>query len=604
MFILLILLIRFSLVYSSTTCSIFPSLNCSCFQSNIDLNVTLTTKIYSHLYCQGNSLNKTTFQYPFGSDFKHQSRFRTISIEIFNKNHVEIHSHQFDSLAMLFSQTNPDIQVNISLRFDGFSQITFHEYSLTSAMFQQKHQNKNLRIDFIPSTYNLTQMETNEENITNIEEQFHFSSNCFSGLIVSQLTLYIHTKEDHFSSLSSFEQIFNNTNIGELHLHGTIIPPSLSSLNRTFKGHIRSLILHRHVDIIDSTSFPFYSHVYSYTIHSIEAHSMNLSSFVPSYINLRRLEIMKPSFEVSINYLIPSLDFLTLDIEHLTDKTLLAARHIRHLKLGSRLRTINSDVLNLLSNRLYYFDLSDIDLSQMTLDSHCLLLKYFSNNSQQQQLNIIYPRIENLNECNCDRLFLNSIQINSKSYSNNNYSTCSKLCMFSDCQIISEYFKEKYSLNKDDLIYIVNETINDKNNSNEHFSSIDLYSDPIDVDMMSFLINQTDEQERNETQRRLTTTTTTTTISIIIDMANISVIENIEEYDDKIYSYSTPKFIEPSIDEMNEPQDPYRILSFSWLSFFIGVSVVFLLIIILSFIIFLIVQYRKNHNFKPVPVYV
>ncbi|CAF4334042.1 unnamed protein product, partial [Adineta steineri] len=64
------------------------------------------------------------------------------------------------------------------------------------------------------------------------------------------------------------------------------------------------------------------------------------------------------------------------------------------------------------------------------------------------------------------------------------------------------------------------------------------------------------------------------------------------------------KFIEPSIDEMNEPQDPYRILSFSWLSFFIGVSVVFLLIIILSFIIFLIVQYRKNHNFKPVPVYV
>jgi hypothetical protein len=61
-----------------------------------------------------------------------------------------------------------------------------------------------------------------------------------------------------------------------------------------------------------------------------------------------------------------------------------------------------------------------------------------------------------------------------------------KLCHLSDCQIISEYFKEKYPL-------ISNETNN--------LSTIEIFSDPVDVDMISFLINQTSDQERNETQR-------------------------------------------------------------------------------------------------------
>ncbi len=318
--------------------------------------------------------------------------------------------------------------------------------------------------------------------------------NCFSGLIVSQLTIYIYTKRDRFPSPSSFEEIFNNTNIGELHFHGSIIPPSSSSLKQTFKGLIKSLTLHRHVDTIDSNTFPYYPHVYSYTIHSIEAYSMNLSSFVPSHTNLRGLEILKPRFDVSINQLIPTLDLLTIDVEHLTEKTLLIARHIRHLKLGSRLRTINPEVFTFLSHRLYHLDLSDIELSQMTTDSRCHLIKYLSKNSQQQ-LNIIYPPMEDLTECDCARLFINHIQ-----FRHRNDPTCAKLCTLSDCQTISEYYQEKYPLiiNENQQF---NETIDDKNNSDEQFSSIEIFSDPIDVDMMSFLINQTSEQERNETQR-------------------------------------------------------------------------------------------------------
>ena len=259
---------------------------------------------------------------------------------------------------------------------------------------------------------------------------------------------------------------------------------------------MRSLTLHRHVDTIDSNTFPFYSHVNSYTIQSVEAHSMDLSSFLPSFTNLRGLEIIKPRFDVSIDQFLPTLDSLTLDIEDLNEKTLLAGRHIYNLKLGSRLRTINPEIFNSLLRRLHHLDLSEIDLSQMTSDSRCHLIKYLSKNSQQQ-LNIIFPRTENLTECDCARLFLHHIQLTEK-FQTNIDSSCSKLCHFTDCPIISEYFTNKYPLatNQQQPILIFNETSNDKNNIHEHLPSVDVFSDPIDVDMMSFLINQTNKQEQ------------------------------------------------------------------------------------------------------------
>ncbi len=115
-------------------------------------------KTYSHLYCQGNSLTKKTFQSPFGSDFKHQTHFHTVSIEFNNENRIEIQSNQFDSLAMLFSETNIDAQIDIYLRFNGFNHITFHKHSLTSTIFQRKHQNKRLWLHLIPARINLTEV--------------------------------------------------------------------------------------------------------------------------------------------------------------------------------------------------------------------------------------------------------------------------------------------------------------------------------------------------------------------------------------------------------------------------------------------------------------
>ncbi|CAF1268149.1 unnamed protein product [Rotaria sp. Silwood1] len=568
------------IINSVTSCSIFLSLNCSCFESNIDLNISLPIKIYSHLYCHGNSLTKDTFQSPFGFDFQNQNHFRTISIEFFLKNQVEIYSYQFDSLSKLFSQTNNDAKIELSIRFNHFTHITFKKYSLTSKIFNEKHHKKHLWLHFIPTTSNYIQNESGENNSTAINDQFTFSENCFSGLTVSHLNIYSYMTRAFISSLYPFEFVFNNTNIGELHFHGSIIPPGPYYIRQTFKGLVRSLKLHRHVDRIDSNSFPYYFSVYSYTIHAIEAYSMNLDSFIPFYTNLRGLELIKPHFEVSIDKYIPTLDSLTLDIEYLNERTLLSGQYINNLKFGSRLRRINPQVLYYLQNNLKYIDLSDINLSEMTSDSRCYLIHFIYNN-YKDQLNIIFPKIENLTECDCARLILIHIKY-IKDYYNDDL-LCKKKCRFSDCSIISEYFREIYPLFTNDKQFMNNS--NDINNNN--LPSVDLYSDSIDIDMMHFLINQTNEQSININQKQTTNTPLTNF------QHSYTILVSTEE----IYSNSIDQ-------DLNKTSKSKKIKLFSWISLLFGSIIILLLIIIIFSIIYCLVRYRKKNHFKPVPVYV
>ena len=261
-----------------------------------------------------------------------------------------------------------------------------------------------------------------------------------------------------------------------MNIHGAVIRPQLNSSK--FLGQIRSLKVYRHVDTIDSQTFPYYSNVYSYTIHSIEAHSMNLSSFLSSYLNLRGLEIIQPRFDLSIDQFLPKLDSLTLDIEYLTKKTLLFARHIYNLKIGSQLRRIDPEIFQYFSHRLHHLDLSEIDLTQMTSESRCALVEYLSKHFQDH-LNIIYPRMIYSSECHCAKLFLEDLQYRK----NVGHSSCSTLCRFSDCGVISEYFNRNFSL------------------IDQPMSPVEILSDPLDLDITDFLISQTTDQERNETQR-------------------------------------------------------------------------------------------------------
>ncbi len=83
------------------------------------------------------------------------------------------------------------------------------------------------------------------------------------------------------------------------------------------------------------------------------------------------------------------------------------------------------------------------------------------------------------------------------------------------------------------------------------------------------------------------------------EMETILTLEDIQEYDDIILP-STPQLLELSDDPIGGSKSE----SFSWLSFSIGVGVVLLSLLIISLIILFVIRYRKEHHFKPVPVYV
>ena len=257
----------------------------------------------------------------------------------------------------------------------------------------------------------------------------------FSGLNCSSLTLEIHSMRDRLTRSTPFEKIFNNSFIGHFHLHGAFIPSDCSFKPR---GLIRSLTMSRRVDTLDSSRFPPYPSVLSYRIQSIDAHSSNLSSFHRHFSNLRGLELFNPRFDVSIDEYLPWLDSLTLDVEHLTSRTFLFAHHIDSLTIGSRLRRTDPEVFYSFPPRLKHLDLSQVDLSQLTPDSLCSLLHFLLHISSPELL-LLVPHSSTLNECDCPRLFLQSIGPTPAKFDR----SCFNQCRFTDCSTLSEFFSKQ-----------------------------------------------------------------------------------------------------------------------------------------------------------------
>ena len=369
------------------------------------------------------------------------------------------------------------------------------------------------------------------------EDQLQFSPNTFAGLNVSELSVHIHSIRDRLRSSVPFELIFNGSQIGHLHLHGSLIPPGGSL---TPSGLIRSLTVSRRVDTIDSTSFPPYPSVISYRIHSLDAHSMDLSSFSRQFENLRGLELLNPRFSVSIDEYLPRLEWLTLDVEHLTDRTFLFARHIEYLQIGSRLRRIDPQLFYTFPPRLKHFDLSQVDLAQLTPESLCSLLHFLSHISRREGT-LFFPRSSSLAECDCPRLFLQSLP----SGRVKNDRSCSKQCRFNDCPTLSEFFRKKFPL------------VPQK--KNDGVLAVDLADDQFDGSVIGFLNNQTRFANEEKNFHHTNTQTTTTNVNEPVEKSSF----------------------------------PVR-----WLLIIVGL--VFALLVVL--LIICVVKYRRRQHFKGLPV--
>lgn len=396
--------------------------------------------------------------------------------------------------------------------------------------------------------------------------------NCFSGLNVSEMRLTIHGKPNLISKNVSFEEVFNNTQIDQLHLYGSVLSPSNSSLIQiSTRSIIRSLTLHRTVDRIDTMHYPNYATIDSYTIHSIGAHSMNLSSFVPFYQNLRRLEILQPRFDVFIDQFLPSLDSLTIDVEEFSEKTVFAARHISSLKFGPRLRRFDSKIFSstLFFRRLRFLDLSDVNLSELTSESRCSLMEYLQK-YLHHQLNIRFPKLDPTHHCQCAELFLLHFLYPSTDF---HHSTCPQQCQLTDCSIIRDYFREKYSSNRMNVESL--QTIElDEENFNEH--------------LFPFIFNPTEKYPVESVNRTENSTG-------YFDSLNVFTLENLQEYDEMIPLTT----IESSFDPTRRKESMINLIvliTIGWIFLLI-----FLLIIVILFI--LTIRSRRQQRSKSVPVH-
>lgn len=358
----------------------------------------------------------------------------------------------------------------------------------------------------------------------------------------------IHTKNDYFPRRLSFERLFNHTTIGRLELFGSLIVPSS---NDSFDGDIRSLIVHRHVDVVDANSYPAYSRVLSLTIHSLGAHSMDLTSFLPRHRNLRGLELLEPRFDVSIDQFLPSLDSLTIDVEEFDRRTVLAARHIHHLKFGSRLRRVDGEVFSpTFFRRLHQLDFSLVNLSQLTTDTQCQLSDYLATNLHQR-VNFVFPSLNNLtDECLCSQMFLLDVLFQRRD------PICAKQCRFNDCPRIRDYFREKYPL-----------VIEPEKNL---LPAIEFVADPIDEHLMQFLVNQTTTEN---------------------NLNGISTLDNLQKYNEILSADPT---------ESIERKETTTTDSTPWLYLCLAFAAFLLVLFLLLLLIF---RVRRKYQSKPLPVY-
>ena len=455
-------LLFFCLIGLTWSCSIFSSLTCECFQSDADL----PSSIYSHLHCQGSFSSGQRLDLPLGGDAYRLNRFRTVSLEFSLQGRTHIFAHQFENLTWLFVSTPVNSPVEISLRFNHFTELVLHRSALATNISQPKH----FQLSFLPSRPKVNPAN-DFENVE--EEQLQFSPETFAGLRLPELTIHIHSMRDRLSSSVPFERIFANSDIGHLHLHGSLIPPGGPLRSN---GLIRSLTIYRRVDTIDSKTFPPYPSVQEYRIHSLEAHSMNLSSFQSHrFENLRGLELINPRFPVTIDEYLPRLNWLILDVEHLTARTFLYARQIQSLKLGARLRRIDSDVFYSFPSQLKDLDLSQVDLAELTPDSLCYLIHYLSNVAQRET-HLLAPRTSSANRCDCPRLFLQASRRRATAKKTNQ--ACAKRCRFTDCQTISDFFRKKFPL------------IPEEKQTKDELPSVDFAGDDIDGSLIGFINSQ------------------------------------------------------------------------------------------------------------------
>ncbi|CAF4540868.1 unnamed protein product [Rotaria sp. Silwood2] len=531
----------------------FVGMTCTCYES-IDIRCTMS-KLAPLTFISSSSFVKKNFQ--------------SIDLKYNSDENIQLDSDYFILLNQLFTNTT-QYSLTITLRFQNF--YSFHAKTATF---------RNLFKGII-TPYSRLIIELHPLKAKSII----FDHNTFDNLHVNELSIYAD------SLTSSFESIFNNTNIMHLNIEGATVVHDPSLLSK-FTGQIQSLKVTRMIDTVNSEEFPPFP-VQSYTIEAHKMRKLDVLSFL-NYKQLTGLNIVQPDVSITPKVLhglenLSNLRSISFDAERIADGALKYVKHIQTLILGSYLKMLDTESINSLTS-LQQLDVRYVQFSTLQANTSCNLADYI--NRRRMFGLIVYLPQENI-DCDCILIFLNNM-INDGEQSIKCQSTYNDRCLFSSCSIVSEYFTRKQKENE--IIQVNTPSIitpsivsplidfNEQDSqfypdSKEERTTIKIFMEP----------NIYDDEEVLMDTTSITTTITTTILR--------TTTPHLINHEESANQFSTP-FMKRLIPEA-KTYGSTNYLIVSWIPFAIIASCLFLSLVIamISYII-----YHKQHtvSFKLIP---
>jgi hypothetical protein len=402
-FYLFLLLLSLSLTQS---CDVFVGMTCTCYESN-DLRCTMSKIAPLKL---SSSLTR---------------KFHSIDLKFDSDEIIQLDRNIFLILNELFPiQTQNTL--TITFRFQNFQSFHAKTSSFANLFNGITSPNKRLTIELHP---------IKAKSIT-------FDQNTFDNLHVNELSIYVD------SLTSSFESIFNNTDITHLNIEGAIVTHE-PSLLKDYTGRIQSLKITRMIDTVNNEEFPPFP-VQSYTIEAHKMRTLDALSF-KDYKQLTGLNIIQPDVFITSKILngledITTLKSLSIDAERISEGAFKHVKQIHTLILGSYLKILDIENLNSLK-ALKQLDVRYVQFSTLQGTTSCSLADYI-NRRRMLGLTVYLP--EENPDCDCILVFLNNM-VDDGSQLIKCQSTNNDRCLFSSCSIVSEYFtrKQKEDLEQD-----------------------------------------------------------------------------------------------------------------------------------------------------------
>ena len=567
------IIIYFTLLSFSRACHVFHGMTCICYET-IDIRCTMS------------KITPITFVSPMI-----RRNFQSIDIKFQLEDHIQLNSDYFRSLNLLLANTSEQT-LSITLRFQNF-----YSFHAQTGAFRNLFQG-------IQTPYSRLTIELHPLRAKSIV----FEQNSFDNLHVNELSIYAD------SLTSSFQSIFNNTNITHLNIEGAIVHDDPSLLSR-FTGRIRSLKMTRMIDTVNSEEFPSFP-VQTYTIEAHKMRTFDAQSFV-NYSQLTGLNLIQPDVSITSKVLqgldtLTNLRSISLDAERIADGALKHAQHIQTLILGSHLKMLDSVSLHSLTS-LQQLDIRYIQFSTLQANTSCALAD-FINRKRMLGLTVYLPS-ENP-DCDCILVFLNNMVDNGEQLTRCQ-SMMTDRCLFSSCSIVSEYFTRKQKENQPVEVQtpaIITPSIVpplvDLNEQDSPFypdvkeepTTVKVYMEPniYDDDDVEEIVEEEQQPKAeveivpNSTTTTTTTTTTTITTTTIITTTTVPL---------RFSEPLTTELSSPIMKHLNTELKTYgsaNYLIVSWIPFAIIASCLFLSLVI-AMISYIIYHKHRTVSFKLVP---